>query len=87
MSDCLHTMNAIETTGVVDQQRQLHLDQPLPVAGPRRVRVILLFPESDDISDTDWMKAAASNPAFDFLKENAEDIYTASDGKAFRDQG
>ena len=30
---------------------------------------------------------AAHNPAFDFLKDPAEDIYTLSDGKLFRDQG
>ncbi|MBI4663844.1 MAG: hypothetical protein HY735_34010 [Verrucomicrobia bacterium] len=79
-------MNAVETTGVVDAQRQLHLDQPLPVAGPSRVRVIVLFPDSDEISESDWLKAAATNPAFDFLKDSAEDIYSAADGKEFRDQ-
>jgi len=80
-------MNAVETTGVVDAQRQLHLDQPLPVAGPSRVRVIVLFPESDEISESDWLKAATANPAFDFLRETGEDIYTPTDGKSFRDQG
>lgn len=77
-------MKAIETTGTVDDQRQLHLDKPLPIVGPSRVRVIILFPE-DDIDEREWLLAAASNPAFDFLKDPAEDIYTLTDGKPFHD--
>ena len=77
-------MNAIETTGVVDAQHQLRLDKPLPIAGHSRVRVIVLVPEEDDISETAWTKTVATSPAFDFLKDAAEDIYTAADGKPFR---
>ena len=44
-------MNAIETTGIVDAQHQLRLDEPLPIAGPSRVRVIILVPESGDIDE------------------------------------
>jgi hypothetical protein len=80
-------MNAIETTGVVDAQHQLRLDQPLPIAGQSRVRVIVLVPEETDISETAWTKTVATSPAFDFLKDAAEDIYTAADGKPFHDQG
>jgi hypothetical protein len=79
-------MNAIETTGVVDAQHQLRLDKPLPIAGQSRVRVIVLVPEAADISETAWTKTAATSPAFDFLKDAAEDIYTAADGKPFGDQ-
>jgi len=35
-------MNPIETTGIVDAQHQLRLDEPLPISGPSRVRVIIL---------------------------------------------
>ena len=80
-------MKAIETTGAIDDQRQLHLDAPLPIAGPSQVRVIILFPEEADINEAEWLRAAASNSAFDFLKEPAEDIYTLADGKPFYDQG
>jgi hypothetical protein len=41
----------IETTGTVDAQRQLVLDEPLPIVGPTRVRVIILLPEEDDIDE------------------------------------
>lgn len=32
-----------------------------------------------------WLKAAMHNPAFDFLHDNTEDIYTLADGKPFHD--
>jgi hypothetical protein len=80
-------MNAIEATGVVDAQHQLRLDKPLPIAGQSRVKVIVLVPEEADISETVWTETVATSPAFDFLKDAAEDIYTAADGKPFHDQG
>jgi len=80
-------MKAIEVTGTVDEQGQLHLDEPLAILGPSRVRVILLLPEEGDISEKEWLRAAASNPAFDFLKDPMEDIYTVVDGKPFYDKG
>jgi hypothetical protein len=79
-------MNAIETTGVVDSERQLRLDEPLPIVGPSRVRVIILVPDSEEMEEQAWTKAASSSPAFDFLKDAAEDIYTPADGKPFHDQ-
>jgi hypothetical protein len=81
------TMKAIETTGTVDEQRRLLLDDPLPVIGPSRVRVIILMPEETDIEEKEWLRAASANPAFDFLRDPKEDIYTLSDGKPFHDQG
>ena len=82
-------MRAIETTGVIDDRRQLRLDTPLPVAGPSRVRIIVLFPEEEyeEISEAEWLHAAATNAAFDFLKEPEEDIYTLADGRPFDDKG
>jgi len=80
-------MNAIETTGVVDAQHQLRLDEPLPIPGESRVRVIVLVPDPEDLSEAAWAKAAAASPAFDFLKETPEDVYSAADGKPFHDQG
>ena len=78
---------AIEVAGEIDEQRQLHLDAPLPVAGPSRVRVIILVPGQPEINEGEWLQAAAKSPAFDFLKEPEEDIYSLNDGKPFRDQG
>ena len=78
---------AIEVTGQVDRNGQLHLDESLPLIGPSRVRVILLFEDSDDIPEQEWLRAAARNPEFQFLKDSEEDVYTLADGKPFNDQG
>jgi len=78
---------AIEIGGTIDAQRRLQLDEPLPLVGPGRVRVIILIPDETDINEQEWLQAAARNPAFDFLKEPGEDIYTLADGKPFHDQG
>jgi hypothetical protein len=48
MYNIVLVMNAIETTGVVDAQHQLRLDEPLPIAGQSRVRVIELVPDEAD---------------------------------------
>jgi hypothetical protein len=78
-------VKAIETTGTIDVQHRLLLE-PLSIPGPTRVRVIILLPEDADIDEKEWLYAAASNPAFDFLKEPEEDIYTSEDGRPFHDR-
>jgi hypothetical protein len=75
------TMTAIELTGTVDERRQLQLDDLLPIPGPKRVRVIVLYSPIDEWSEMEWLQAAARNPAFDFLKDPEEDIYSLADGK------
>ncbi len=79
-------LKAIEVEGEIDEQRQLHLDDRLPLAGPSRVRVIILIREPAEIGEKEWLRAAAKNPAFAFLNDPEEDIYTLSDGKPFHDQ-
>lgn len=79
-------MTAIEMTGTVDENHQLKLDGELPIAGPKRVRVIVLSPLTgitDDWNEAEWLKASLSNPAFEYLRDPKEDIYSISDGKPF----
>ena len=78
-------LQVVELIGTIDEKGQLHLDEPISAVGQGRVRVILL-PEEAEIGENEWLKAAASNPAFDFLKDPAEDIYTLDDGQPFNDQ-
>lgn len=79
--------NTIEIEGSIDQHHHLRLTDPLlPEAEPGPVRVLVLIPKSVEISEHDWQGGAATNPAFDFLKDSAEDIYTPLDGKPFHDQ-
>ncbi len=77
-------MTAIETTGVIDEHHQLQLDSLLPIPGPMRVRIIVLYPRSDEWDETEWLQAAARNPAFALLSDPEEDIYSLADGELFR---
>jgi len=81
-----NNLKAIEVEGAIDEQRQLHLDEPLPVSGPSRVRVIILIPDQAEVDEDEWLHAAANSPSYDFLKEPQQDIYTPADGKPFHDQ-
>ena len=75
------------TTGTIDSQGRLHVDVALPVSGPSQVQVLVLFPDDVEIGEHAWLRAAAANPAFDFLHDTEEDIYTPADGKPFHDTG
>ena len=78
-------MTAIEMTGTIDENSHLTLDGPLPFSGPTRVRVIILSSIHEEIDETSWMQAASQNPAFSFLADTDEAIYSITDGKSFHD--
>jgi hypothetical protein len=91
-------LTAVEVTGVVDEAGRLALDEPLRAIRPGRVRLIVLAPpgptrrgQADagepEPDEMQWLAAAATNPAFAALSDPAEDVYTAQDGRAFRDEG
>ena len=87
-------LRAVEVTGEVDATGRLTLDEPLRSIGPGRVRLIVLAAEprgesavGPEMDEREWLTAAAANPAFAFLRDPAEDIYTAEDGVPFRDEG
>ncbi len=44
-------MKAIETTATLTENGQLTLDEPLTLTHPRRVRVIVLISEEEDLED------------------------------------
>ena len=79
-------MTAIEMTGTVDEHSRLKLDGSLPFSGPKRVRVIVLSPLADEIDEISWLQAASRNPAFAFLADPEEDIYSITDGQPFHDE-
>ncbi|MCY7345385.1 MAG: hypothetical protein LH614_04120 [Pyrinomonadaceae bacterium] len=77
-------LTAIETTGTIHVNHHIVLDEELPENASNRVRVIVLYDEDGkDFSESDWLKTAAKNEAFEFLSDEAEDIYTLEDGKPF----
>lgn len=71
---------AIETTATIGNNRQLLLDEDLPKTASEKVRIIVLFDE-DDLSEKEWLRVASENDVFNFLDNEAEDIYTIEDGK------
>ncbi len=72
-------MHAIETTGIVEPNGLVRLDETPDLPAGARVKAILMV-EDDEISVGDWVQAVSRNPAFDFLKDPSEDIYTLADG-------
>lgn len=77
----------IEATGTVDEHGHLELDEPIAADGPRRVRVLVVVPDEEaaEVTEGEWLTAAARNPAFGLLNDPREDVYSASDGRPFRD--
>jgi hypothetical protein len=71
-------MQAVEMTGMVDEDRRLRLDGPLPILGPRKVRVLVL--EEDEEEDL-WLRETGMSEAFAFLHDSEEDQYSLGDGK------
>jgi hypothetical protein len=82
----MSTLKAIELTGTIDAQHHLHLDSDLPLPGPQKVRVIVLYDPAEDTAQGEWLRNIAHNPAFAYLNEPEEEIYSLADGKPFRDE-
>ena len=75
-------LTAIETTGTIEQNGQITINEMFTVNKPTVVRVIVLFPEDDDFNEKQWLQTARQNEVFDFLDEESENIYSLTDGKA-----
>jgi hypothetical protein len=78
-------MRAIEAFGEIDKDGRIKLEKPIDHEG-KRVKVIILFPEEDDIDDAHWLEAISQSQSFDFLKDEEEDIYSIEDGKPVTDE-
>ena len=76
-------MKAIETTGTFENNGLLRLEN-IGDLKQKKVKVIILFNDEDEIDDHVWLHALSSNPAFDFLKDEKENIYSVHDGKPIR---
>jgi len=80
-------MKTLEANGFLDHNGILKLDNPLEIAN-QRVKVILLIPENEEveIEDAAWLNAIKKKDAFRFLKDEAEDIYSLTDGQPIDDE-
>lgn len=79
-------MKAIEIKARTDKFGHLKINYPLKQS-ESDVRVIILIDEMNDDVDEEklWLDAISSNPAFDFLNDKEEDIYSLTDGEPFSD--
>jgi hypothetical protein len=82
----LEIMRAIEISTKTDKYGHLKINYPLNNRDSN-VRIIILVDEMDnDVNEEKlWMKSISSNPAFDFLKDTSENIYSLTDGEPFDD--
>lgn len=75
-------MQAFETSGRVNKKGLLQISPDL-LLKEGEVKVIIMYNEEPE--ETEWLKTITNNPAFDFLKEPEENIYSLTDGKPFHD--
>jgi hypothetical protein len=74
-------MKVIETTGRIEKSGYLKLDKPIETFKKnQKVKVIILFDETESINDKEWLMTISNNPSFDYLKDEREDIYNVKDG-------
>ena len=80
-------MRAIEINTITDKLGHLKIDYPINKS-EKKVRVIILVDDTVDYDDEEtlWLSGISSNPAFDFLNEPSENIYTLKDGECFNDK-
>ena len=79
-------MKAIEINSKTDKLGYLKLDYKLDKS-ESNVRILILFDEEKTEQDEEklWMSSISKNPAFDFLNEEVEDIYSVHDGEPLND--
>lgn len=78
-------MQAVEAYGHIDNKGSLQINTPLPLK-EGDVRVIIMYAENESITEEElWLRSISNNPAFNFLKDQDEDIYSLNDGKPLHD--
>ena len=79
-------MSVIEINSKTDSRGLLRFNYNLNKSN-RKVKILIMVDDNKKTSDEDalWMQSIASNPAFDFLNDPAEDIYSITDGEPIDD--
>ncbi len=77
-------MRTIEATATFEKGL-LTLDQAVNLKNKEKVKLIILVSDEEN-EEKLWLDSVSKNPAFDFLKEPGEDIYTAEDGKPLHEK-
>ncbi|MDZ7775275.1 MAG: hypothetical protein U5L09_06505 [Bacteroidales bacterium] len=78
-------MKAVEIKSKTDKNGNLKINFPLNKSD-KKVRILILMDDNPLSSDEElWLKTVSNNPVFDFLEDEAENVYTLSDGEPFND--
>lgn len=79
-------MRAIEINTKTDKYGHVKINYPLNQR-ESKVRIIILVDEKIDDAEEEelWLKSISANPAFDFLQDPNENIYSLTDGEPFND--
>lgn len=80
-------MRAIEINSKTDKKGNLKIDYQLEKS-EKKVRVIILLDDNDDSEKNDeklWTDSISNNPAFEYLFNESEDVYSINDGEPFND--
>jgi hypothetical protein len=79
-------MSVIEINSKTDSRGLLRFNYNLKKSN-RRVKILIMVDDNKKTSDEEalWMQSIATNPAFDFLNDPAEDIYSITDGEPIDD--
>jgi hypothetical protein len=78
-------LQALEAYGYIDSTGLLKINTPTPIR-EGDVKVIIMYRENEELDEEQvWVKSVSKNPAFEFLNDREEDIYTLNDGKALDD--
>lgn len=78
-------MKTIELESKTDSVGVLRVSYPLHKKD-KKVKVIIMYDDSEPVHEENlWLKFASQNPAFDFLNDESDDIYSLDDGKPLDD--
>ena len=79
-------MKAIEINSKTDKTGHLKINYKLDKS-ESNVRILILLDEDSSEQEEEklWMNSISKNPAFDFLNDSEEDIYSLKDGEPFND--
>lgn len=76
-------MKAIELTTRTEEDGSIKLEHT-GLNGGVLVRILILSEEDENSEEKLYLKSISRNPAFDFLNEPEEDVYSKKDGKPFK---
>ena len=76
-------MKAIELFSKTDKNGHLKINYPLNRPDSKGRILFLLVDEDEKDEESKWLTSISYNPAFDFLAEEGENIYSLTDGEPF----